>query len=549
MKKGDIISIKIEGINERGKSYGIIDNNRVFVNINAAKDQIVEGRLNKTRKKRYELNDCKIIDYANRKNQIYQELERQCGGCNFQYYTYEEQLYLKKENIKRLLDQCIKYEYEFQEPIQSVEKQGYRNKMEFSFGNEYLDGPTILGLHKQNSFHDIVNVSGCKLMDANFNMIYNKVDEISKKFGLNFYHRLKHVGYLRNLVIRKGKNDILVNLVTTSDIDKKIEKDYLEEMKKELLNLPLKDGYKITGILHTLNDGLQDMVVSEKENILYGKRDICEEVFDLKFEISPYSFFQTNKKTVEKLYSKVIEYIGQKKDRVVFDLFSGTGTIGQIVSKNCKKVIGIEIVEEAVEKAKANCVLNNIQNCEFIAGDVFSRLENLENPDLLILDPPRGGVGEKTVKKIVEFYPTDEIIYVSCNPRTLCTDLKQFQEYGYTVKKTCIVDMFPFTNHVETVALLSKLNTKYHLDIEIGEDELLEIDFSKDATYGEIKKFVLDKYGLKVSSLYIAQVKRKHGIIERENYNISKKENQRVLNCPEDKEKAIENALEYFGMI
>lgn len=457
MKKGDIISIKIEGINERGKSYGIIDNNRVFVNINAAKDQIVEGRLNKTRKKRYELNDCKIIDYANRKNQIYQELERQCGGCNFQYYTYEEQLYLKKENIKRLLDQCIKYEYEFQEPIQSVEKQGYRNKMEFSFGNEYLDGPTILGLHKQNSFHDIVNVSGCKLMDANFNMIYNKVDEISKKFGLNFYHRLKHVGYLRNLVIRKGKNDILVNLVTTSDIDKKIEKDYLKELKKELLNLPLKDGYKITGILHTLNDGLQDMVVSEKENILYGKRDICEEVFDLKFEISPYSFFQTNKKTVEKLYSKVIEYIGQKKDRVVFDLFSGTGTIGQIVSKNCKKVIGIEIVEEAVEKAKANCVLNNIQNCEFIAGDVFSRLENLENPDLLILDPPRGGVGEKTVKKIVEFYPTDEIIYVSCNPRTLCTDLKQFQEYGYTVKKTCIVDMFPFTNHVETVVLMSKV--------------------------------------------------------------------------------------------
>lgn len=457
MKKGDIISIKIEGINERGKSYGIIDNNRVFVNINAAKDQIVEGRLNKTRKKRYELNDCKIIDYANRKNQIYQELERQCGGCNFQYYTYEEQLYLKKENIKRLLDQCIKYEYEFQEPIQSVEKQGYRNKMEFSFGNEYLDGPTILGLHKQNSFHDIVNVSGCKLMDANFDMIYNKVDEISKKFGLNFYHRLKHVGYLRNLVIRKGKNDILVNLVTTSDIDKKIEKDYMEEMKKELLNLPLKDGYKITGILHTLNDGLQDMVVSEKENILYGKRDICEEVFDLKFEISPYSFFQTNKKTVEKLYSKVIEYIGQKKDRVVFDLFSGTGTIGQIVSKNCKKVIGIEIVEEAVEKAKANCVLNNIQNCEFIAGDVFSRLENLENPDLLILDPPRGGVGEKTVKKIVEFYPTDEIIYVSCNPRTLCTDLKQFQEYGYTVKKACIVDMFPFTNHVETVVLMSKV--------------------------------------------------------------------------------------------
>ena len=548
MKKGDIISIKIEGINERGKSYGIIDNNRVFVNINAAKDQIVEGRLNKTRKKRYELNDCKIIDYANRKNQIYQELERQCGGCNFQYYTYEEQLYLKKENIKRLLDQCIKYEYEFQEPIQSVEKQGYRNKMEFSFGNEYLDGPTILGLHKQNSFHDIVNVSGCKLMDANFDMIYNKVDEISKKFGLNFYHRLKHVGYLRNLVIRKGKNDILVNLVTTSDIDKKIEKDYLEELKKELLILPLKYGYKITGILHTLNDGLQDMVVSEKENILYGKRDICEEVFDLKFEISPYSFFQTNKKTVEKLYSKVIEYIGQKKDRVVFDLFSGTGTIGQIVSKNCKKVIGIEIVEEAVEKAKANCVLNNIQNCEFIAGDVFSRLENLESPDLLILDPPRGGVGEKTVKKIVEFYPTDEIIYVSCNPRTLCTDLKQFQEYGYTVKKACIVDMFPFTNHVETVALLSKLDSKKYISVELPLDDMDLTRAESKVTYKQIQNYVFEKFGFKISTLYIAQVKRKWGLDVREHYNMSKNEKQKIPKSPIEKEEAILDALRHFKM-
>lgn len=456
MKKGESVRIKIVGINERGKSYGLLEDNKVYININAAKDQIVEGILTKTRKKKYELNHCKILDYAGRTNQIYSELERQCGGCNYQYYTYEEQLKLKCENIKKLLDQVIKKEYEFQEPIQSVEKQGYRNKMEFSFGNEYLDGPTILGLHKQNSFHDIVNVSGCKLMDANFNMIYNKVDEISKKFNLNFYHRLKHEGYLRNLVIRKGKNDILVNLVTTSQIDKEIEEKYLENLKDELLSLKFIQNYTITGILHTLNDGLQDMVVSEKENILYGKRDICEELFDLKFEISPYSFFQTNKKTIEKLYSKVIEYIGNKKDRVVFDLFSGTGTIGQIVSKKCKKVIGIEIVEEAVKKAKANCLLNNIQNCEFIAGDVFSKLENLEKPDLLILDPPRNGVGEKVVKKIAEFYSTNEIIYVSCNPRTLCTDLKQFQEYGYEVKKVCIVDMFPFTNHCEVVVLISK---------------------------------------------------------------------------------------------
>lgn len=455
MKKNDILQVKIENINERGKSYGFIGENKVFVNINAASGQIVEGKLTKTRHKKYELTHCKILDYAGRKNQIYDEIDRQCGGCNFQYYTYDEQVLLKATNLKKQLDTVIKNEYIFENPVKSVEKIGYRNKMEFSFGNEYLDGPTILGLHKQNSFHDIVDVSNLKLMDDNFNKIYIKINEIIKEFKLEFYHRLKHVGYLRNVVIRKGKNDIIINIITTTQIDKKLELEFLNKLKDELLSLPI-INYAITGIIHTENDRLQDMVYSEKETVIYGVTDLEEKILGLKFKISPYSFFQTNSKTVEKLYQKVLDYLDDKSDIVAFDLFSGTGTIGQIISKKCKKVIGIEIVEEAVKKANENAKENNINNCIFIAGDVFEKLEGLEKPDILVLDPPRNGVGKKTIDKLQELYPTDQIIYVSCNPRTLIEDLKEFKNYEYKVKKVCMVDMFPFTNHVETVILLER---------------------------------------------------------------------------------------------
>lgn len=456
MKKGDTLKLCISGINERGKSYGYIDENKIYVNINSAKGQIVEGKLTKTRKKRYELTHCNILDYANRENQMYDILEKQLGGCNYQYYTYEEQLQIKTQNIKSALDTIIKNEYIFEKSIESVEKTAYRNKMEFSFGNEVKDGETILGLHKQNSFHDIVDVSYCKLMDNNFNKIYMLVNFLVKKYKLDFYHRLSHVGYLRNLILRKTTTEILVNLICTDQIDANIEKEFLKEFKENLLNLEL-DNTKIKGIIYTINNKLSDAVFSEKESILYGERDICETLLGLKFNISPYSFFQTNTKTVEKLYSKVLQYVNDIniKDAIIFDLFSGTGTIGQIVSKSAKQVYGIEIVKEAVDKANENCKLNNIQNCKFIAGDVFEQLEKLERADLLIIDPPRAGIGYKTIEKLIK-YKTNNIIYVSCNIRSLLDDLKTFQMYDYKVEKVCLVDMFPYTNHVENVVLLTK---------------------------------------------------------------------------------------------
>ena len=398
---------------------------------------------------------------------IYNDIARQNGGCNYQYYTYDEQLEIKSGHIKKELDKIIKYDYIFEEPVRSVKSDKYRNKMEFSFGNATKGGPIILGLHKQNSFHDIVEVDGLKLMDDNFNKIYVFCNEFCKKTGFDFYHRLDHIGFFRNLVIRKAEftKQILVNIVTTTQISEIEKEKFQKEFKEGLLALNLDDDFKIIGILHTFNDNFSDMVISESETILYGERDLTEEIFGLKFKISPYSFFQTNSQTVEKLYGKVLTYLEEIEnikidEATIFDLFSGTGTIGQIVSKKSKQVYGIELVPEAVEKANENAKLNNIQNAHFIAGDVFAKLDEFDNngikPDILILDPPRAGVGEKTITKLVK-YNTKNIIYVSCNPKTFMTDLIKFGEFGYRLVRCSVVDMFPVTPHLEVVCLMEKV--------------------------------------------------------------------------------------------
>ena len=465
LKKGDLIQLKIVNLDTKGRAYGFFDENKIYVNINAAQNQVVEGIFVKRRRK-FELIHCKIVDFAGRKNAIYDDISRQNSGCNYQYYTYDEQLEIKVGHIKKELDRIIKYNYVFEEPVRSVKSDKYRNKMEFSFGNATKGGPIILGLHKQNSFHDIVEVDGLKLMDDNFNKIYIFCNEFCKKTGFDFYHRLDHIGFFRNLVIRKAEftKQILVNIVTTTQISQLEKEKFQKEFKEGLLALNLEDNFKITGILHTFNDNFSDMVISESETILYGERDLTEEIFGLKFKISPYSFFQTNSQTVEKLYGKVLEYLEKIENlkingATVFDLFSGTGTIGQIVSKKAKQVYGIELVPEAVEKADENAKLNNISNASFIAGDVFEKLDEFDNaginPNILILDPPRAGIGEKTITKLIK-YNTKNIIYVSCNPKTLVTDLIKFGEHGYKLIICSAVDMFPYTPHVEVVGLLEK---------------------------------------------------------------------------------------------
>ena len=323
--------------------------------------------------------------------------------------------------------------------------------MEYTFGDEEKGGELTLGMHMKGKSFGIVNVDKCVLVDEDFRTVLKTTVDYFRKTGLPYYRVMKREGYLRHLVIRKATNtgELMVNLVTTTQVDFDLT-EYTELLKSQ--------NYKgeLVSVLHTENNSLSDAVIPEKVNVLFGRDYIVEALLGLKFKISPFSFFQTNSKGAESLYSLVRDFMGDGENKVVFDLYCGTGTIGQIAAPNAKKVVGLELIEEAVEAARENAKLNGLNNCTFIAGDVAKVVKNLEaKPDLIVVDPPRPGVHKDAIRDISGF-GANEIVYISCNPRTLVLDLKGFEAYGYKVEKVKLMDMFPNTPHCETVVKLKK---------------------------------------------------------------------------------------------
>lgn len=467
-----------------------------------------------------------------------------CGGCMYQTMSYEEQMKMKGDQVKEILDAAILEDYEFEGVKASPKEFAYRNKMEFSFGDEYKDGPLSLGLHKKGSTYDVLTAADCKLVHEDMTKILLCVLEYFKEKNVAYYKKMQHVGYLRHLLLRRGDQtgEILVNLVTTTQ-----EEHDLSLLVDALLALQLEG--KIVGILHILNDSLSDVVQSDETRILYGQDFFYEKLLDMDFKITPFSFFQPNTKGAEILYKTVRDYIGDIHNMTVFDLFSGTGTIAQVLAPVAKQVIGVEIVEEAVEAAKENAEHNGLSNCRFIAGDVFKVLDEIEEkPDVIVLDPPRDGIHPKALPKILD-YGVDKIVYISCKVTSLARDLEMIQARGYRVEKCTAVDQFCQTVHVETVVLLSQQKPDDTIEIDLDLDELDATSAELKATYQEIKDYVLKEFSLKVSNLYISQVKRKCGIEVGENYNLPKSENARVPQCPKEKEDAIKAALKYFAMI
>ena len=467
-----------------------------------------------------------------------------CGGCMYQTMSYEAQMDMKAEQVKNILNEAVNGEYLFEGVKASPKEFAYRNKMEFSFGDEYKDGPLTLGLHKKGSTYDVLTASDCKLVHDDMTKILNCVLEYFKERNVSYYKKMQHTGYLRHLLLRRGDRtgEILVNLVTTTQ-----EEHDMSPLKEALLNLELEG--KIVGFLHILNDSLSDVVQSDETRIIYGQDYFYEKLLNLEFKITPFSFFQPNSRGAEVLYSTVRDYIGNINDMTVFDLFSGTGTIAQVLAPVAKQVIGVEIIEEAVEAAKENAAHNGLSNCKFIAGDVFKVLDEIEEkPDVIVLDPPRDGIHPKALPKILD-YGVDKIVYISCKVTSLARDLEMIQARGYEVVKSVAVDQFCQTVHVETVVLLSQQKPDDTIEIDLDLDELDATSAETKATYQEIKDYVLKEFGLKVSSLYISQVKRKCGIEVGENYNLPKSENARVPQCLKEKEDAIKAALKYYAMI
>lgn len=563
MKKGQIYEGTAERVDFPSKGKVVIDGEEKYVEVkNAIAGQKVRIAVNKIRKGKAEGRILEVLEKA--PNEVEPSCPHfgQCGGCSYQNLAYEEQLKLKEVQIKKMMDEAVCGDYLWEGIKPSPEKSEYRNKMEFSFGDEYKDGPLALGMHKRGSFHDIVNVDKCQIVDEDYRKILTCTRNWAEETGLPFYHRMRHTGYFRHLLVRKAvkTGEILLDLITTSASKPElglqltnVEVDMLlKSWTEKILELNLRG--KIAGILHTSNDSLADVVKDEGTQVLYGQDYFYEELLGLKFKITPFSFFQTNSLGAEVLYETARDYIGDTKDKVVFDLYSGTGTIAQILAPVAKRVLGVEIVDEAVEAARENAALNGLDNCKFWSGDVLKVIDELgEVPDLIMLDPPRDGVNPKALMKILNF-GVERLVYIACKPTSLARDLEMIQGRGYKVEKIACVDLFPGTYHVETCVLLvrecSHDDEMVPIKVDLDGISLDQGEYKPDEkpTYGNIKKWVKEKYGINVTSLYIGQIKDKVGIKERKNYNIGSGDG-RVPTCPPEKEEAIMEAFRHFGLI
>lgn len=516
VKKGQ----SIEGFVERTDfpNKGIVSCEEGVCTVkNALPGQKIRAAVNKARNGRYEGRLLEVLTPSPLETESPCPHFGSCGGCTWLSFPYEESLKIKEEQVRRLLAPALSGQEEkcrFEPAKASPVIFGYRNKMEFTFGDEVKDGPLSLGMHRRGSFYDIVSVTDCQIVDEDYRKIlrctvayFRELQE--KGLAISFYHRLRHRGYLRHLVVRKAAKtgEILVALSTTTQTPKwaaqeaktseqdvraktpeqdvraraqeqdamtpeqapgesDIERELLEGFSKKLLELPL--AGEIAGILHVKNDSAADVVQSDGTQVLYGRDYFYEELLGLRFKISLFSFFQTNSLGAELLYQTAREFIteyissdaateeGAAGEKIVYDLYSGTGTIAQLVAPVAKKVIGVEIVEEAVWAARKNAELNDLHNCEFIAGDVLKALDEIaQKPDVIILDPPRDGVHPKALKKIIG-YGVEHILYISCKASSLARDLEVFLANGYRARRCVPIDQFPWTTGVEVIMMLQR---------------------------------------------------------------------------------------------
>lgn len=461
MKKGEIYEGIIEKVEYPNKGYVFIDGQKVIVK-NGIPGQKIRFVINKKRSGRAEGRLLEVLEKSPLETrEPVCSVFPACGGCMYQTMPYEEQLKMKERQIRELLDAALisggqvngegKPDYQWEGIQGSPIEFGYRNKMEFSFGDEYKDGPLSLGLHKKGSTYDVLNTGDCKLVHEDMTKILTCVWKYFRDRNVPYYKKMQHTGYLRHLLLRRSvtTGEILVHMITTSQ-----EEHDMEPLKEALLQLTLEG--KIVGIMHIINDSLSDVVKSDETRILFGQDYFYETLLGLRFKISTFSFFQPNSLAAEVLYSIVRDYIGSTKDLEVFDLYSGTGTIAQLLAPVAKEVIGVEIVEEAVNAARENAALNGLRNCRFIAGDVLKVLDEVtEKPDVIVLDPPRDGIHPKALPKIIA-YGVDHIVYISCKATSLVRDLETFLAEGYRMERACCVEQFCETVHVETICLLSK---------------------------------------------------------------------------------------------
>ncbi len=545
MEKNQEFTVSIEDISEDGAGIGKLDGYIWFIK-DAVIGDVVRARAMKMKKNYGFARLMEILTSSEARVEPKCPVARQCGGCQLQAMSYEEQLKFKERKVKNHLLRIGKFKEDeiHMLPIMGMkEPWRYRNKAQFPFGLD-KNGNIVAGFYAGRT-HDIIECEDCLLGVEENKDILGIIKGFMRVHGIRPYDETTHKGLVRHALIRKGfhSGEIMVCLVINGkDIPAK------EQLVEELCQVK-----GMTSISYSINQEKTNVIMGKEIVNLYGPGYITDNIGNVTYQISPLSFYQVNPVQTEKLYGTALEYAGLTGNETVWDLYCGIGTISLFLAQNAKKVYGVEIVPQAIEDARRNAALNNITNAEFFTGKAEEVLpeqyeKNKVYADVIVVDPPRKGCDQVCLDTILKMAPK-RVVYVSCDSSTLARDLRYLADGGYEVEKVRCCDMFGQSCHVETVVLLTQQKPDDTIEIDLDLDELDATSAELKATYQEIKDYVLKEFGLKVSSLYISQVKRKCGIEVGENYNLPKSENARVPQCPKEKEDAIKAALKYFAMI
>ena len=542
-RKNDLVTLEIEDCGIDGEGIGKADGFTVFVK-DAVIGDTVTAKIIKAKKNYGYGRLMEVLKPSPYRVEPKCEFARQCGGCQLQALSYDQQLVFKTNKVKGHLERIGGFTDIPMEPIIGMDELfHYRNKAQFPVGRN-KEGKIVTGFYAGRT-HNIIENRDCALGVAENKEVLDRVIAHMEKYGIEPYNEATGKGLVRHVLIRYGyfTKEVMVCLILNGN---KIPKE--EQLVKSLCEIP-----GMTSITINVNKKHSNVILGEEIRLLWGQEYITDRIGDISYQISPLSFYQVNPMQTQKLYAKALEYADLHGQETVWDLYCGIGTISLFLAQKAKFVRGVEIVPAAIENAKENAKLNGLENTEFFVGKAEEVLpreykKNGVYADVIVVDPPRKGCDETLLETMVEMNP-ERIVYVSCDSATLARDLKYLCERGYELRKVCPVDQFGMTVHVETVVLLSQQKPDDTIEIDLDLDELDVTSAELKATYQEIKDYVLKEFGLKVSNLYISQVKRKCGIEVGENYNLPKSENARVPQCPKEKEEAIKAALKYYAMI
>ena len=542
-RKNDLVTLEIEDCGIDGEGIGKADGFTVFVK-DAVIGDTVTAKIIKAKKNYGYGRLMEVLKPSPYRVEPKCEFARQCGGCQLQALSYDQQLVFKTNKVKGHLERIGGFTDIPMEPIIGMDELfHYRNKAQFPVGRN-KEGKIVTGFYAGRT-HNIIENRDCALGVAENKEVLDRVIAHMEKYGIEPYNEATGKGLVRHVLIRYGyfTKEVMVCLILNGN---KLPKE--EQLVKSLCEIP-----GMTSITINVNKKRSNVILGEEICLLWGQEYITDRIGDISYQISPLSFYQVNPMQTQKLYAKALEYADLHGQETVWDLYCGIGTISLFLTQKAKFVRGVEIVPAAIENAKENAKLNGLENTEFFVGKAEEVLpreykKNGVYADVIVVDPPRKGCDETLLETMVEMNP-ERIVYVSCDSATLARDLKYLCERGYELRKVCPVDQFGMTVHVETVVLLSQQKPDDTIEIDLDLDELDATSAELKATYQEIKDYVLKEFDLKVSNLYISQVKRKCGIEVGENYNLPKSENTRVPQCPKEKEDAIKAALKYFAMI